>query len=137
MATRLADSATALGRHIPSLSAGKDWFYLTLSISLTLGLGMDSPRPPLYWRSTDTFSHHYQRRIDFNTINLFHFAGMDLAYILANREGLTNPLPRGRIDQSFPKGQDWPILSLQRIGHPSSRDDHTAGDSMLRRQCTV
>ena len=50
----------------------------------------------------NTFSHHYQGRIDFNTSNLFHSAGMDLACILASREGLTNPLPRGKIDQSSP-----------------------------------
>ena len=43
------------------------------------------------------FSHHYQGRIDFTTVNLFHSAGMDLACILASREGLTNPLPRGKI----------------------------------------
>ena len=39
------------------------------------------------------FSHHYQGRIDFNTVNLFHSTGMHLACILARREGLTNPLP--------------------------------------------
>ena len=48
------------------------------------------------------FSHHYQGRIDFNTVNLFHSTGMHLACILARREGLTNPLPRGKINQSSP-----------------------------------
>ena len=76
-----------------------------------------------------SFSHHYQGRIDFTTVNLFHSAGMDLACILASREGLTNPLPRGKIDQSS--------LSQWRIEHPSSRDEHTAGNSMLMRHCTV
>ena len=51
-------------------------------------------------------SHQYQGRIDFTTINLFHPAGMDLACILASREGLTNPFPRGKINQSLPLGQD-------------------------------
>ena len=64
--------------------------------------GMDFPIPPSSWWSTDTFSHHYQGRIDFTTVNLFHSAGMDLACIFASREGLTNPLPRGKIDQSSP-----------------------------------
>ena len=54
-------------------------------------MGMDFP-----------FSHHYQGRIEFNTVNLFHSAGMDLACILASRVGLTNPLPRAKIDQSSP-----------------------------------
>ena len=45
---------------------------------------------------------HYQGRIDFNTDNLFHSAGMDLACFPASREGLTNPLPRGKINQSSP-----------------------------------
>ena len=53
-----------------------------------------------WWNSA--FSHHYQGRVDFDTVNLFHFAGMDLAYILASRGGLTNPFPRGKIGQSFP-----------------------------------
>ena len=65
-----------------------------------------------------SFSHHYQRRIDFNTDNLFHSAGMDFVCIPASRIGLTNPLPRAKID-------------------PSSRDEHTVGDSMLMRQYTV
>ena len=43
------------------------------------------------------FSHHYQGRIDFNTVNLFHSTGMDLAGIPASRVGLTNPVPRDRI----------------------------------------
>ena len=44
-----------------------------------------------------SFSHHYQGRIDFNTVNLFHSTGMDLAGIPASRVGLTNPVPRDRI----------------------------------------
>ncbi len=48
------------------------------------------------------FSHHYQGRIDFNTDNLFHSAGMDFVCIPASRIGLTNPLPRAKIDQSSP-----------------------------------
>ena len=49
-----------------------------------------------------TFSHHYQGRIDFNTVNLFHSTGMDSACILGSRVGLTNPLPWAKIDQSSP-----------------------------------
>ena len=56
----------------------------------------------------NAFSHHYQGRIDFNTVNLFHSAGMDLACILANGVALTNPVPRGRISQYSP----WRGLSM-------------------------
>ena len=63
---------------------------------------MDFPIHPESWWSTDTFSHHYQGRIDFNTDNLFHSAGMDFVCIPASRIGLTNPLPRAKIDQSSP-----------------------------------
>ena len=34
--------------------------------------GMDFPIPPSSWWSTDTFPHHHQGRIDFNTVNLCH-----------------------------------------------------------------
>ena len=54
------------------------------------------------WSGQIPFSHHYQGRIEFNTVNLFHSTGMDSACILASRVGLTNPLPRAKIDQSSP-----------------------------------
>ena len=49
-----------------------------------------------------SFPHHYQGRIDFNTDNLYHSAGMDFVCIPASRIGLINPLPRAKIDQSSP-----------------------------------
>ena len=57
---------------------------------------------PIFSKVEFAFSHHYQGRIDFNTVNLFHSTGMHLACILSRREGLTNPLPRGKINQSSP-----------------------------------
>ena len=39
--------------------------------------GMDFPIPPSSWWSTDTFSHHYQGRIDFNTVNPSLSTGKD------------------------------------------------------------
>ena len=49
-----------------------------------------------------TYSHHYQGRIYFNTVNLFHSTGMDLVSIPASRVVLANPIPRDRIFQSYP-----------------------------------
>ena len=47
-----------------------DWdievFWLFVNLALILVAKM-----------TKTFSHHYQGRIDFNTVNLFHSTGMD------------------------------------------------------------
>ena len=48
------------------------------------------------------FPHHYQGRIDFNTVNLCHSTGMDLVSIPASRVVLANPIPRDRIFQSYP-----------------------------------
>ena len=47
------------------------------------------------------------------------------------------PLCREWIRKSCPQGQDFPILSLQRIEHLSSRDEYTVGNSMLVRQHAV
>ena len=66
----------------------------------------------------NTFSHHYQGRIDFNTVNLFHSAGMDLACILASREGLAilydfsghKPDLEGKIQICFRHGFSRPVL---------------------------
>ena len=57
--------------------------------------------PSLLMMTDCSFSHHYQGRIDFNTVNLFHSTGMHLVCILARREGWTNPLPRGKINHSL------------------------------------
>ena len=73
--------------------------------------------------------------------------------LIITREGLILTLSICSILQgcilraSLHAGKDWPILSLEaglinplprgKIEHPSSRDEHTAGDSVLMRQCTV
>ena len=44
-----------------------------------------------------TFPHHYQGRIDFNTVNPFHSTRMDLVSIPAGRAVMANPVPRDRI----------------------------------------
>ena len=49
-----------------------------------------------------TFSHHYQGRIDFNTVNPSHSTGMDLVSIPASRGVLANPIPRDKIFQYSP-----------------------------------
>ena len=49
-----------------------------------------------------TFPHHYQGRIDFNTVNPFHSTRMDLVSIPAWRAVLANPVPRDRIFQYSP-----------------------------------
>ena len=48
------------------------------------------------------FPHHYQGRIDFNTVNPCHSTGMDLMSIPAGRVVLANPVPRAKIFQSCP-----------------------------------
>ena len=40
------------------------------------------------------------------------------------------PLPTP-LGSDYPWGQDFPVLSLERIKHPSSRDEHPYGNSML------
>ena len=78
------------------------------------------------------FPHHYQGRIDFNTVNPCHSTGMDLVSIPAGRVVLANPVPRAKIFQYSPcrglsthplQGECWKILSLG-IGleNPVSRD---------------
>ena len=53
--------------------------------------------------TTDTaFPHHYQGRIDFNTVNPCHSTGMDLVSIPAGRAVLANPVPRAKIFQCSP-----------------------------------
>ena len=87
--------ASVASRHTPTcnqIHCNKMYYYYYCSIFVAY----------MYYQQEKSFSHHYQGRIDFNTVNLFHSAGMDLACILASREGLTNPLPRGKIDQSSP-----------------------------------
>ena len=49
-----------------------------------------------------TFPHHYQGRIDFNTVNPFHSTRMDLVSIPAWREVMANPVPRDKIFQYSP-----------------------------------
>ena len=48
------------------------------------------------------FPHHYQGRIDFNTVNPSHSTGMDLVSIPASRGVLANPIPRDKIFQYSP-----------------------------------
>ena len=48
------------------------------------------------------FPHHYQGRIDFNTVNPRHSAGMDFVSIPARMVVLANPVPRDRIFQYSP-----------------------------------
>ena len=48
------------------------------------------------------FPHHYQERIDFNTVNPCHSQGMDLVSIPAGRAVLANPVPRAKIFQYSP-----------------------------------
>ena len=83
------------------------------------------------------FPHHYQGRIDFNTVNPCHSTGMDLVSIPAGRVVLANPVPRAKIFQSSPQRQDFPMLSLQRVEQPSSRDEHVVDSSMLVRHHAV
>ena len=49
-----------------------------------------------------SFPHHYQGRIDFNTVNPCHSTGMDLVSIPAGRVVLANPVPRAKIFQYSP-----------------------------------
>ena len=49
-----------------------------------------------------SFPHHYQGRIDFNTVNPSHSTGMDLVSIPASRGVLANPIPRDKIFQYSP-----------------------------------
>ena len=48
------------------------------------------------------FPHHYQGRIDFNTVNPCHSQGMELVSIPAGRAVLANPVPRAKIFQCSP-----------------------------------
>ena len=73
--------------HPQDLISPSFFFFCQLSPSSMFSLSL--PKRSLYY----TFSHHYQGRIDFNTVDLFLSAGMDLACILGH--GFCTPRPSG------------------------------------------
>ena len=77
---------------IPIMLQNSIWFHRGWGIGISIGSNTNYV----------AFPHHYQGRIDFNTVNLCQSTGMDLVSIPAGRVVLANPVPRAKIFQSCP-----------------------------------
>ena len=81
--------------------------------------GMDFPIPPSFWWSTDTFSHHRQGRIDFNTVNPSLSRGMNFLIHLCRWISLgLRPRKISRVSGNLlAVGDGFPNTSLLLVEH--------------------